>query len=254
MSGERGVVADYWEEHAGRYDDDFGDPGSDGHALRARLAATLRLLGAGPGDLLDAGMGPGRLCEALDQQGWTVSGVDVSGSMVELAQRRVPSAAARLVVGEIERLPFDDELFDAVVATGVLEYADVTRALGELNRVARPGGLVVVSYPNPHALYGIWKTQVFYRSVRVLKRLGRRPHHWMPRGGPTVSPNRFAGLLRSAGLVVESVEHTSYLVVPTPLDAMLPRVTARLGARLEGSSRPARLLATQVVYAARKPS
>ena len=66
-------------------------------------------------------------------------------------------------VSKIESLPFADGSFDAVLATGVLEYSELERALPELARVLRPGGLAVVSYPNPRNLYGLWKTRAWYR-------------------------------------------------------------------------------------------
>lgn len=249
----RSAPAEFWDGEARRYDRYFGGDDADGHALRARLDATLRLVGSGTGRFLDAGMGPGRLCEALARRGWLVAGVDASAAMVELARQRVPAASDRLVQGAIEELPFEAESFDAVAATGVLEYADVRAALGELSRVLRRDGVAVVSYPNPRALYGVWKSRVWYGLVRGLKRVSRRSNRGLPRGGPEIPPERFAALLVEAGLRVEAIEHTGYLVVPTPLDMVLPRLTVRLGRRLEGSGpRWGRRLATQVVYAARK--
>ena len=246
-------AATYFGGRTTLYDSRYDAANADGHSLRARLAVALRLLGGGPGTALDAGMGPGRLCAELAMLRWTVSGIDASAEMVEAARLRLPDAADRLLRAEIEQLPFEDESFDRVAATGVLEYADVPRALAELARVLRTNGVAVVSYPNPRALYGIWKSRVWYGLIRLLKRMLRRPQHWLPRGGSPITPERFVLALEEAGLQVEAVEHTSYLALPTPLDALLPRLTARLGRRLEGSGpRAARFLATQVVYAARK--
>ncbi|MBA2462160.1 MAG: methyltransferase domain-containing protein [Actinobacteria bacterium] len=243
----------YFDGRTSRYDSHYDASTADGHALRARLAMVLRLLGCGPGSVLDAGMGPGRLCAELESRGWTVSGVDASATMVEAARVRVPSAADRLLRAEIEELPFEDESFDAVAATGVLEYVDVPKALAELTRVLRTGGVAVVSYPNPRALYGIWKSRVWYTGIRTLKRRSGRRQSWMPRGATEIPPERFAALLADAHLRVDATEHTSYLALPTPLDTLLPSLSWRLGRRLEGSGRrTARLLATQVVYAARK--
>jgi SAM-dependent methyltransferase len=246
-------AATYFGARSTLYDDRYDARSADGHALRARMEVVLRLIGDGPGVALDAGMGPGRLCGELAFRGWEVSGVDASAEMVEAARHRLPVGSERLRRAEIEALPFDAGSFDVVAATGVLEYADLPRALNELERVLRPGGLMVVSYPNPRALYGIWKTQVFYRAVRGVKRLGRRPDRWMPRGGQAISPSRFADLLRAHRMDVESIEYSSYLLLPTPLDSAFPRTVARLGERLEGAGpHIARLLATQVVYAASK--
>lgn len=247
--------ADYFGGWVDGYDRRYDARDADGHALRARLRVTLRLVGDGPGAILDAGMGPGRLCAELARRGFTVSGVDAAPEMVSAARERLPDAADRLVCAPIESLPFPDASFDAVVATGVLEYASLPAALAELARMLRPGGTAVVSYPNPHALYGIWKSRLWYPGVRAGKRILRRGDRRFPRGGATIPPSRFTGLLEQSGLRPEQAVHTSYLVFPTPLDAALPALTVRVGERLEGAGPGlARVLATQIVYRARKPA
>lgn len=245
-------VGAFFDERAERYDRAYDGPG--GYALRSRMAGALELLGVGPGEALDAGMGPGRLLAELAERGWTVSGIDASAEMVAAARSRLPEAVSRLVQGKIESLPFADASFDAVAATGVLEYSELEPALGEVARVLRPGGLAVVSYPNPGNFYGMWKTRVWYRFVRAAKRTARRPSVTFQGGSGTVRPDRFQKLLAAAGLQPKQVEYTSFLLVPSPLDELLPRTTERLGRRLEGSGwKLGRRLAGQVVYAALKP-
>mgnify|MGYP000268176139 CR=1 FL=1 len=247
------AAAEYFGGLASSYDDHYERDTADGHALRARLTATLFLVGDGPGELLDAGMGPGRLVAQAAEQGWTVSGVDASAAMVELARARLPEASDRLRVAPIEALPFPDGSFDAVTATGVLEYSDLPAALDELARVLRPGARAIVSYPNPRALYGIWKTRVWYPAMRSVKRALRRENPEMPRGAGERPPEHFTALLAAAGLLPVSSVYTSYLPVPTPLERLAPRAAARLAERLESRApRGGRLLATQIVYVARR--
>lgn len=249
-------VARFWDARAAQYDDHYDTIGPDGYSLRARLALTLRLVGEGRGGaVLDVGMGAGRLCASLAQQGWAVSGVDVSEEMVELARDRLPEARERLVRASAEHLPFPDESFDAVTATGSLEYTDVPRALAELSRVLRPGGSAVVSYPNPAAPYSLWKTRIWYPAVAFAKGAFGRSLAAAPKGGMSLSPNGFTQVLRSSGFRVESVQHTSYLLLPAPLDEFLPGVTTYLGGKLEGGSDwMRRMLGTQVLYVGTKPT
>src|SRR5690242_7146432 len=96
---ERSDTQAFWDSFAARYDDDFEQRSGEAHALQARLQATLGLVGSGPGNALDAGMGPGRLCAELENLGWTVYGVDASSEMVALARARLPGAADRLLQG-----------------------------------------------------------------------------------------------------------------------------------------------------------
>jgi ubiquinone/menaquinone biosynthesis C-methylase UbiE len=249
---DQSEIASFFSARAARYDRNYDARTADGHALRARMQAVLRLLGPGPGDVLDAGMGPGRLCAELARIGWIVSGIDASSEMVAAAHQRLPAARERLREGEVEALPFPDETFDAVAATGVLEYVDVSRALPELARVLRPGGRAVLSYPNQGSVYGLWKTRVFYRLVRVVKRALGLPVVSVVRAPENVSPERFEALLAKTGLAVETVEYTSFLPLLSPIDIMLPRAAVRLGEGLEGSSYRWRRLATQRVFATRK--
>jgi len=241
----------YFGDRAALYDASYDRRDADGYALRSRLAAVLRLAGDGPGEALDVGMGPGRLCGELDARGWTVSGVDAAPEMVEAARRRLPGAAQRLSCARTEELPFPPASFDLVTATGILEYAVLERALAEIVRVLRPGGRAVVSYPNPRALYGIWKTRAWYPSVRAGKRVARRRHPELPRGGDEIPPERFLTVLRSCGLEPVVTVHTSFLTLPTPLERLLPRTTVRIGERCERIGSGGRLLATQIVYETR---
>ena len=250
----RPEAVQFFGERAAWYDRGYDQRSSDGHVVRARMETTLRLLGPGPGTVLDVGMGPGRLCAALAESGWTVSGVDAAEEMVAAAQERIPEAADRFVRGEIESLPFPDGSFDAITATGILEYADIPRALSEIARVLQPGRRAVVSYPSPYALYGNWKTRVYYPAVRVAKRLLGRPHPWLPRGagGGSIRPRAFQERLRAARLEPEAFEHCGHLLLLSPLDVALPRLASRIGRGLEG--RAPDVLATQVVYVGRKSS
>jgi ubiquinone/menaquinone biosynthesis C-methylase UbiE len=242
----------YFHDLAARYDGHYEKVGFNGYALRSRLAAVHRGLGPARGSVLDAGMGGGRLCAELADAGWEPSGIDPAEAMVEIARARVPAADERLVVGRLEEIPFPDSSFDAVVATGSLEYADVPRALEELARVLRPGGCAVVTYPNPEAWYAYWKTRVYYTLVRAVKRAARRPHADLPRGFGVIPPSRFVPLLSGRGLAPQSVTYTSYAPLLTPIDALLPRLAERLGAACERRGIWSRRLSTQIVYAARK--
>jgi ubiquinone/menaquinone biosynthesis C-methylase UbiE len=246
-------VGEFFDSRARIYDASFDRRSADGYALRSRMAAVLRAVGPGPGQVLDAGMGPGRLCAELAQCGWTVSGVDASEEMIGIARARLPNARNRLLRGEIEKLPFADASFDAVTATGVLEYADVPSALGQLSSVLRRGGIAVISYPNSGAVYSLWKVWLYYPAVRLVKR-ALRMNNDIGRAGRSIDPDQFKTLLRAAGLEPIGREYTSFLPLVAPLDTLLPPIAARLGEFVERAY-PALgpKVATQIVYVARKP-
>lgn len=241
----------FFDVEAATYDAAFDEPTVAGYCLRTRNTAVLAALGPDPVDVLDAGMGPGRLCERLTREGYRVSGADSSAAMVALARDRVPGARDRLVEARLEELPFEDSSFDAVVASGVIEYVDQPElALREIGRVLRPGGVAVLSIPNGASPYALWKRFVIYPGARVLKRLrpGRRPP---PIRRPCPSRRRFTAMLAAAGLRVDSVRYTNHVVPPAPLDELLPRLTMEIADRLERRQPHARVLATQVLYSVR---
>src|SRR5207253_8566665 len=72
----------------------------------------LRLLGAGPGRLLDVGCGTGFHTVRFVEAGWSVVGIDPSDDQL----RRARGRGLEVVHGHGEELPFDDAEFDAAVS------------------------------------------------------------------------------------------------------------------------------------------
>jgi SAM-dependent methyltransferase len=227
-------AATLWEAEAARYDAVYDATRGRGWVARARLQAAVELIGDGPGRALDVGMGAGRLCAELERRGWEAHGVDPAEAMVALARQRLPEAAARLVPGRAEELAFADARFDAVAALGSLEYADdLTRAVAEIARVLRPGGLAVLSWPNYRGLYPRYRRLVLYPAVRAAKRVVPRGRSAPPPARSTLRRASFLAVLSSRGLNLERVVYVG------------PR-----GRRTRAELGPA--LAAQLIVAARK--
>ncbi len=106
--------------------------------------------------ILDAGCGSGPLFAALRDRGATVTGIDASTGMLELARRRLGADAALQVADLGSPLPFPDGAFDDVIASLVLHYLeDWAAPLAELRRVLTPGGRLIVSVDHPFAIHAI---------------------------------------------------------------------------------------------------
>jgi SAM-dependent methyltransferase len=116
-------------------------------------SVALRLLGDGPGRLLDVGCGGGLDALAFGGRGWSVVGVDVSADQLRLARER----GCAVVRADAHALPFDDGSYDAAVSifthTDVEDFPQVVR---EIARVLRAGGAFVYlgvhpCFVGPHA-------------------------------------------------------------------------------------------------------
>ncbi len=234
-------IGAFFDAESARYDAAYDARGSRGRLLRARLACTLDLVGDGPGTALDVGMGAGRLLADLHSRSWTVSGIDISDEMVELARRRLPERRDSLVQADCGLLPFDDSGFDVVVATGVLEYAtDLPQALSELARVVRPGGRVVVSFPAFTSPRSLGLRYLWYPAVRGVKRI-------LPTGRPTPRRPRHVSSVGTLRRHLEELGLTVDSVIP-----VTSRHPSRVGRRNDGRvGRLERVLAAQYVVAAR---
>ena len=105
--------------------------------------------------LLDVACGQGIFLDYARSRGLDVAGVDVSEVAVEVARRRVPGAT--VLLGDGEKLPFDDASFDRVTCIGSLEHFPDPRAgAAEMARVLRPNGKALVFVPNLFFLGHIW--------------------------------------------------------------------------------------------------
>jgi SAM-dependent methyltransferase len=94
--------------------------------------------------ILDAGCGSGRNMVELARLG-AVTGVELSGTSVELARER---GVGEVLEGSVMDMPFDDATFDLTVSLDVIEHLeDDVGALRELRRVTRLGGALLVTVP-----------------------------------------------------------------------------------------------------------
>jgi demethylmenaquinone methyltransferase/2-methoxy-6-polyprenyl-1,4-benzoquinol methylase len=143
------------------------------HRWRSRAAD---LAGVGPGSrVLDVATGTGDLALELARRvgpAGEVVGSDFSENMLDRA--RAKSDGVRWELDNAMDLPYADGAFDAAtVGFGARNFSDLARGLGEMARVVRPGGRVVVleittpQTPPLSTFFGLW----FDRIVPVLGRL-----------------------------------------------------------------------------------
>ncbi len=171
--------------------------------LIAQRARVLELLAPATGErILDIGTGPGLLAYDLARlvgPGGRIVGVDISADMLAIAGERLAGLSqAQCIKGDAIDLGLDDGGFDAVVSTQVHEYvADMPRALGELHRVLRPGGRVLI-------LDTDWRSIVWHSSDEA--RMARMLTCWDDHLADPHLPAKLGPLLAAAGFEVRRVE------------------------------------------------
>ena len=107
--------------------------------------AAVRWLVVDPGrpfDVLDLAAGTGLLARRLLTDGHEVVAVDPSEAM--LARLRERSPQVRTATGSAEDIPLEDHSMDAVTVGHAWHWFDVPRAIAEIARVLRPGGVLGV--------------------------------------------------------------------------------------------------------------
>lgn len=147
----------------------------------------VRILNA-PRDsiFLDAGCGSCAHSIRLANRGFLVQAVDFSESALELARADVKTRGLGNRI-EIQRedilvLSFEDESFDYILCWGVLMHIpNLEKAISELSRVLKPGGVVVISVGNMYSLQSIILRnleQFIGRKNRVVKRVAAGMEYW----------------------------------------------------------------------------
>ena len=178
------------------------------HRWRER-AADLAALVPG-GRALDVATGTGDLALALARRvapGGEVVGSDFSEGMLDRARAKAGAGAGvRWEWGDALALDHPAASFDAVtVGFGARNFSDLARGLGEMARVVRPGGRVVVleittpTRPPLSTFFAVW----FDRLVPFVGRFAADPeaYTYLPKSVKRFpGPEALADLMAGAGL------------------------------------------------------
>jgi SAM-dependent methyltransferase len=109
-------------------------------------------------DVLEIGVGMG-----ADHLEWakakprSLAGVDLTPEAIELTRQRLEiyGYQSQLQVADVEALPLDDASLDIVYCWGVIHFChDPARALGEIHRVLRPGGVARIMAYHKYCVTG----------------------------------------------------------------------------------------------------
>ena len=232
---QQGTVTTHFDRIAREYGSKYEGVSVPAHSFRIRRQRVYEMLEGVEGKVLDIGCGPGIMVAWLLSNKLEVYGIDIAEDMIDVCQELFgDKTGAHFSVGAIERLPFDDNFFDAVVCMGVMEYLDDdSAAIAELARVTKSGGSIIITLPSAFSPWRLWGIQIYHRVAKVVRAMIRRPSsytviHRSYREGA------YKSILQSYSLVPEQVVYYDFQLFPHPLDRFLSAPAVWLAQKLEG--------------------
>lgn len=147
--GKKEQVAQMFDTISGKYDG-LNRVISFGIDVKWRKKVLKLVAAKNPDTILDIATGTGDLAILMAQTGAKeITGADISEGMMEVGRKKVAdknlSSRVKLVYGDSENLPFEDNYFDAItVAFGIRNFETLEKGLADILRVLKPGGIFVI--------------------------------------------------------------------------------------------------------------
>lgn len=150
---------------------------SGGNAALWRIA-TVKAIDPQPGErVLDIAAGTGTSAASIAKSGAEVVALDFSAGMIEQGRKRHPELT--FVEGDAESLPFPPQSFDAVtISFGLRNVNNPQLAIGEMYRVLKPGGRVVIcefSHPDRAVIRGSYHAYLKFVMPAIAKVTSSHP-------------------------------------------------------------------------------
>jgi demethylmenaquinone methyltransferase/2-methoxy-6-polyprenyl-1,4-benzoquinol methylase len=176
-SGKKEQVAKMFDNISHRYDflNHFLSMGID-KGWRRKAIGFLKE--SNPKTILDVATGTGDFAiQALALNPDKITGIDISEGMLDVGRKKLKERSLgnriELIYGDSEKLPFQENNFDAVtVAFGVRNFENLEQGMKEIYRVLKPGGRVVVLEFSKPRTFPFKQVYHFYFTT-ILPRVGR---------------------------------------------------------------------------------
>jgi ubiquinone/menaquinone biosynthesis C-methylase UbiE len=152
---DAGTTRAYYDEFARGYERHRRPNDPHGyHAMVDDLEVDLVQRYGRGGDVLECGCGTGLLLERIAKFAKSAAGLDLSPGMLEKARAR----GLDVREGSVTELPFADASFDVTCSFKVLAHVpEIAKALREMARVTRPGGVILAELYNAISLRALAK-------------------------------------------------------------------------------------------------
>jgi ubiquinone/menaquinone biosynthesis C-methylase UbiE len=178
--------------------------------------------------ILDVGCGTGEYVHRANELGFSASAIEPAEAMRKAAIDRNPGST--ILDGTATELAFADGTFDLVICIEVLRYLhrdDNRRALREMHRVLKPGGIMFLTMVNRYALDGFYLHYHARRLLRGGRVSGDAPHCEF------TTPAEIDEEVRAAGF--STATHRGVLFGPM---RMLYKLSTRIASRISPALEP----------------
>lgn len=220
--GKKEQVEEMFDRIAGRYDlmNRFLSGGID---IGWRKKAIRSLSEDHPRQILDVATGTADMailtCKMLKPD--RITGIDLSAQMLAIGQQKIEKEGLtnhiQLLKGDAEAINFPNASFDGImVAFGVRNFENLEKGLGELLRVLKPGGkLVVLEFSRPRnsgfrKIYNLYMNLVAPQMARWMRQ-NKEAYEYLKESSAAF-PDRddFVNLLKSTGFVQTGYKPLSF--------------------------------------------
>ena len=243
------VGESFFDKRASDYDQEYAEPTAGGYALRVRREKVLSLFDQPGGKVLDVGCGPGVMAQQIVDRDCRYFGVDPSKKMLGICRDRFAGdPRMQFSSADATSLTFPTAHFDAVLCIGVIDAVrDQRRALGEMVRVLKPGGTLIITFTNALSPYSWWKKYVYYPAIMHLQAMPGYPANNRrrnvsppdPKGRTLYNKRGACEFLKSEGAQVSRIVGYYFNVFLSPLDELFPSAALAVTQRLVEGAWPA---------------
>jgi Methylase involved in ubiquinone/menaquinone biosynthesis len=98
--------------------------------------------------LLELGCGTGYFTQEIAKTGANIVAIDISPELLKIAEKNVPFQNVSFKEENAYCMTFDNNQFDYIIGSSVLHHLDIQKAISEIYRVLKDGGIIAFTEPN----------------------------------------------------------------------------------------------------------